>query len=197
MSEVARDDRKSLRHARRRTEILAAAAEEFAAVGYHEASLRSIGDKVGLSKASLYYYVSSKGELLAELLVEEIESQPIEVGQGEPSERLRTFVHTHLDRVLNTVAGRALAENSAVLMSKSAEPSLIEARRDYEVVLMSILKAGMDSGQFRDVPLRAAVKFIFGGLNSLPQWYESDGNLPLDRMVDQIMAILLDGFLIE
>ncbi|UTT51113.1 MULTISPECIES: TetR family transcriptional regulator [Rhodococcus] len=197
MSEDASGERKALRQARRRTEILAAAAEEFAAVGYHEASLRRIGERVGLSKASLYYYVSSKSELLAELLAEETESQPIEVEQGEPAERLRTFVHTHLDRVLNTVAGRSLAENSAVLMSKSAEPSLIEARRNYEVVLMSILQAGIDSGQFRDVPLRPAVKFIFGGLNSLPQWYESDGNLPLDRMVDQIMAILLDGFLAE
>ena len=59
--------RRELRQTRRRVEILEAAAEEFAIRGYHDASLQRIGDKVGLSKASLYYYVSSKSDLLAEL----------------------------------------------------------------------------------------------------------------------------------
>lgn len=195
VTEGASGERKALRQARRRKEILAAAAEEFATCGYHEASLRRVGERVGLSKPSLYYYVSSKSDLLAELLSDAIETQPIEVEQGEPSERLRAFVHTHVSRVVNTVAGRALAENSAVLMSRSAAPGLAEARRHYEDVLMSILKAGIEAGEFRDVPLRPVVKFIFGGLNSLPQWYEPDGKISLDRMVDDIMAILLAGVL--
>lgn len=192
---VSSEKRKALRQARRRAEILAAAAEEFATSGYHEASLRRIGERVGLSKPSLYYYVSSKSDLLAELLTDAIESQPVEVERGEPAERLRAFVHTHVSRVVHTVAGKALAENSAVLMSKSAGPGLAEARRDYEDLLMSILAAGIDAGHFRNVPLRPVVKFIFGGLNSLPQWYEADGKLTLDRMVDDIMAIILEGVL--
>ena len=42
------------------------------------------------------------------------------------AERMRVFIRTHVNRVLNTVEGRALAETSAVLMSKSADPSLAE-----------------------------------------------------------------------
>lgn len=195
MTENANQQRKVRRHLRRRKDILDAAAEEFAERGYHDASLRRIGDRVGLSKASLYYYVPSKSDLLAELLTDAAQAQPIQVGHGEPSERMRVFIRTHVSRVLNTVEGRALAETSAVLMSKSADPSLAEARRRYEDVLVSILEAGIGSGEFKNVPVRPVVKFIFAGLNSIPHWYEAEGELPLNRIVDDIMSILLEGVL--
>ena len=193
MSENANHQRKEMRQLRRRQDILEAAAEEFAEHGYHDASLRRIGDRVGLSKASLYYYVPSKSDLLAELLSDAAHAQPIQAGHGEPAERMRVFIRTHVNRVLNTVEGRALAETSAVLMSKTADPSLADARRKYEDVLVSILEAGITSGEFKNVPARPVVKFIFAGLNSIPQWYEAAGELPLDRIVEDIMSIILEG----
>lgn len=189
--------RRELRQSRRRLEILEAAAEEFAIRGYHDASLQRIGDKVGLSKASLYYYVSSKSDLLAELLIGAVDSQPAEVSEGEPAERLREFMHTHVSRVCTTVEGQALADNSDVLMSKTAPANLAAARRRYEDVLASILRSGIASGDFRDVPVRPVVKFIFAGLNSVPQWYQPSGEFPLERVVDDVMGILLTGVLAD
>lgn len=185
--------RRELRQARRRMEILEAAAEEFAVRGYHDASLQSIGEKVGLSKASLYYYVSSKSDLLAELLTAAVDSQPAQVSEGQPVERLREFMHTHVSRVCTTVEGQALADNSDVLMSKTAPANLAAARRRYEDVLASILRSGIASGEFRDVPVRPVVKFIFAGLNSVPQWYRPSGEFPLERVVDDVMGVLLAG----
>lgn len=189
--------RRELRQTRRRMEILEAAAEEFAIRGYHDASLQRIGDKVGLSKASLYYYVSSKSDLLAELLIAAVDSQPAQVSEGEPAERLREFMHTHVSRVCTTVEGQALADNSDVLMSKTAPANLAAARRRYEDVLASILRSGIASGDFRDVPVRPVVKFIFAGLNSVPQWYQPSGEFPLERVVDDVMGILLTGVLAD
>lgn len=196
MTELAARRRKQMRQIRRRNEILKAAAEEFAVRGYHDASLQRIGDKVGLSKASLYHYVLSKSDLLAELLISAVESHAAAVGEGEPAERMRKFVHMHVNRVCTTVEGKALAENSDVLMSKTAPPSLTAARRRYEDLLASILKEGIASGTFRNVPVRPLAKFILAGLNSIPQWYEPGGQLSLDRMVDDVMAILLNGVLV-
>lgn len=187
--------RRELRQTRRRMEILEAAAEEFAIRGYHDASLQRIGDKVGLSKPSLYYYVSSKSDLLAELLIAAVDSQPAEVSEGEPAERLREFMHTHVSRVCTTVEGQALADNSDVLMSKTAPANLAAARRRYEDVLASILRSGIASGDFRNVPVRPVVKFIFAGLNSVRQWYQPSGEFPLERVVDDVMGILLTGVL--
>ena len=61
-------ERTERRHAVRRRAILDAAATEFAEAGYQAATLDRIGDRVGLTKASLYHYVQGKEQLLAALL---------------------------------------------------------------------------------------------------------------------------------
>ena len=49
----------------RQEEILAAAAEEFAARGFEGASLSRILERSGMSKGALYYYFDDKADLLA------------------------------------------------------------------------------------------------------------------------------------
>jgi AcrR family transcriptional regulator len=52
----------------RQEELLAAAAEEFAAHGYGRASLNRIIEEAGISKGSLYYYFDDKADLFASVL---------------------------------------------------------------------------------------------------------------------------------
>jgi AcrR family transcriptional regulator len=52
-------------HPGRQEEILAAAAEEFAARGYEGTSLNRIVERSGVSKGALYYYFEDKADLLA------------------------------------------------------------------------------------------------------------------------------------
>ena len=72
-------DRRARRMESRRGLILDAAAAEFAEVGYERATLERIGDRVGLSKASVYYYVQDgKPQLLVDLVarvVDEVEAR--------------------------------------------------------------------------------------------------------------------------
>src|SRR5437773_2350672 len=56
--------RRQRRSAEREKSIHAAALRIFRQKGYHAASMQNIADAVGLYKGSLYYYVSSKEELL-------------------------------------------------------------------------------------------------------------------------------------
>lgn len=51
----------------RRAEILAAARDVFAERGYHQTRMSDIAAEIGMSKALLYDYVSSKDELFVEL----------------------------------------------------------------------------------------------------------------------------------
>lgn len=52
----------------RRTRLIAAAAEEFAANGYTGAVLDAIADKSGIGKSSFYYYFTDKADLCATVL---------------------------------------------------------------------------------------------------------------------------------
>ena len=53
---------------RRHLEVLEAAARVFHEKGYESTSIQDIADAVGILKGSLYYYITSKEDLLFEIL---------------------------------------------------------------------------------------------------------------------------------
>ena len=62
----------------KRPEILKAAAKVFRIKGYHATRIQDIADALGMQKGSLYYYISTKEDLLKGL-VEEILEQSVEL----------------------------------------------------------------------------------------------------------------------
>src|SRR5512133_1980275 len=98
-----------------RDDILEAAAQVFRQKGFHGASMADIAGAVNLQKASLYHHVSSKQEILFELLDRALELlleriSPIATQNIPADERLRQMILEYL---------QILAENtdlSAVLL---------------------------------------------------------------------------------
>src|SRR5512135_2460326 len=84
-----------------REDILEAAAQVFRKKGFHGASMADIADSVKLQKASLYHHVSSKQEILVELLeralttleenISTVSSQPLPA-----DEKLRMMMRAYL-----------------------------------------------------------------------------------------------------
>src|SRR5512145_1545412 len=91
-----------------REDILEAAAQVFRQKGFHGASMSAIAEAVNLQKASLYHHVTSKQEILLELLeralgmltdhIAGVSSQPMPADQ-----KLRLMIRAYLS---------ALADNA-------------------------------------------------------------------------------------
>ena len=84
-----------------RENILEAAAQIFSQKGYHATSMNDIASAVNLQKASLYYHVKSKQEILLSLLDEALDLVITRIsdvlGQPIPSdEKLRLAMMTYL-----------------------------------------------------------------------------------------------------
>lgn len=189
-------ERTRRRHTIRRQAILEAAAAEFAASGYQAATLDRIGDRVGLTKASLYHYVQGKEELLAALLdrvTATIAAQAEAPADTDASTRLRLFVRAHVRVATTAPEGVVLAENITMLMARSAPDELAGIRRRHEDLLADIIRGGVAEGVFRPVQVRPAVKLLFGALNSIPRWFDPAGALGLDELGDQVVDLLLEG----
>lgn len=187
-----------LRQELRRQAILGAAAEEFASVGYRMATLDRIGERVGLSKPSLYHYVEGKEQLLTVLLSTAIGRITAEAALDDtagPTDRLRAFVRAHVHVAVSTPEGRVLAENLDLLMSRSASAELASLRRKHEAVATDILTAGVRTGEFRRVAIRPAVKLLFGALNAVPRWLDDGAPKEFEQVLDQVSDILLSGIL--
>lgn len=192
----ATDERTQRRHEVRRGSILDAAAEEFAASGYSAATLERIGERVGLSKASLYHYVTGKEQLLAALLARVTERivEEAEADEGATSEeRLRAFVRAHVRNAATSSDGRVLAENLDALTARTTSGALAEVRRAHEERLAAILRDGIAEGIFRPLELRPTVKLIFGAVNGVPRWFDPAGTLSIDELADEVVDLLTLG----
>ncbi|HYG94197.1 MAG TPA: TetR/AcrR family transcriptional regulator [Nocardioides sp.] len=89
----------------RREQILATAAELFAARGFHGVSVAELGAACGISGPALYKHFPSKQAMLAEMLVS-ISERLLAVGRarvteaGDPAAAVRALVDWHLEFAL-------------------------------------------------------------------------------------------------
>ena len=81
----------------RREEIILAAARVFRERGFDAATLRDIADALNTDRASLYYYIGSKEELLQEIvrdvLARDVKSaEAIKRSRAATADKIRTLI---------------------------------------------------------------------------------------------------------
>lgn len=95
-------------HAATREHLLAAAAEVFAEVGFHAATVREICQRAGANIAAVNYHFGDKEQLYRAVLKEThcsaMDKYPADFGlapDATPEERLRAFVYSFLMRIFS------------------------------------------------------------------------------------------------
>lgn len=184
---------------RSRDDVVRAAARLFGRRGYHGTSMRDLGRELGLMGSSLYSHVSSKQELLVEVvesgaaLFQESAEKAL-AGEGTATERLRRFVAGHIEVVLDNVDATRTFLNEARALDPEFRRPIIEARDLYEGELRTLLGEGVRSGEFRsDLDPKTAGIYILSILNAVDRWYHDDGPLDRDCLVTSIVDFTTTG----
>lgn len=175
--------------------ILDAAAAVFMKQGFAATSLDDVSDNYGASKGIIYYHFRSKTNLFfavqrraMELTREGIHG--IATGPGTPRERLKAMAvaHTlvmmeHLDYLRVAAQGLEMHLSGRTTEEERQEISSITELRDgNEKLYLDVIRQGVDSGEFRPVNVRVAVKPLLGALNWTSRWYHPrDGETRADR----------------
>lgn len=162
-----------------RENLLATAAEFFARKGYRATTLDDIAGELGLKKASLYHYIHSKDELLADIyeqIFDRIEAAVAPLaGLALPvDERLRRMIHAHL-----TVVTAELPSLSVVFSEESELPSDLQRgirhrKRAYEALFEKVIAEGQRNGVFRPGSVRLKVLALLGMSNWTYKWLKPD-----------------------
>jgi len=181
-------------------EIVRAAAAAFGEAGYRTATLDAIAERAGLSKVTLYRYVSSKEELLS--LVVERTVATFRQGLREIVEQRRPAEET-LRRIVRFQV-RLLTENLAFLTVFFAEESGLpapmaaqaaRAKREYDGAIERVVREGVEAGRLRPLPAKLVVFGILGMCNWLHKWYKPQGPLSPDQIADVFVDLLERGYL--
>ncbi len=155
----------------RREQILATAAELFAARGFHGVSVADLGAACGISGPALYKHFVSKDAVLAEMLVS-ISDQLLAVGReradlaGDPDAALTALVAWHVDF--------ALRHRALIVVQDRDWESLPERARE-QVRALQLAYVDLWATQLRALDptlavaaARAQAHAAFGLINSTP-----------------------------
>jgi AcrR family transcriptional regulator len=181
-----------------RTDIIQAAAQIFREKGYHGTSMQDIADAVHLQKASLYYHVSSKQEILLTILDQALDlliadMSAVMAEEIPVEEKLRRAVQVYVQRLTRDadLAAVLLLEHRS--LNGKARQRHIQRRDRYEDLWRSLIKDGIERGVFHAKDERLAVFALLGVLNWTVTWYREDGQYTSSELADFFSSLMLDG----
>ena len=180
-----RKERVQQRMAENRKFILAAAEKVFAKNGFSQSSVDDIAREAQFSKATLYRYYRSKGEIFAAVILESFQEAlhgftRIQQKDGDAETRLREIIHFTLSyyKKKESFARIFLMERSAMKKAlnldihehmmptvdqKALPQEFKQIITSFHKGMASILQEGMESGEFRRMD-PAEAGYILGAL---------------------------------
>jgi len=183
-----------------REDILEAAAQVFRQKGFHGASMNDIAEAVSLQKASLYHHVSSKQEILLEildralqLLLERISSI---TNQNIPADKkLHLMIREYLQILVENIdlATVLLFEHRA--LERRQHSRHIPNRDKFESLWKDVITEGVNKKLFDCDDPALATRALLGQLNWTITWFRPDGDLTIEQIADRYSQVLLNGLL--
>lgn len=182
------------------SEILVAAGEEFRDRGYDNATLESIGARVGILKGSIYNYVASKEELLlavveqpAKQLLAELERLQQDTGKSV-AVRLRELIRMQV-RIFGDCYPAAfvyLQHIGRMPSPRFAEFREMDAR--YMAAVEALVAEGARTGEFSLAgEPRTVARALVGMLDWMQHWFTPRGADADRELADELFALALGG----
>jgi AcrR family transcriptional regulator len=193
---------------RRLSVILDHAAAVFAEKGYEGASMRDLSRLTGMSLAGLYYYFDSKEKLLYHIQKHTFTSIATRLrerleGSRDPEERIRIFVHNHVDYAVNNQKAMKVLSHEDDVLKDEYGAELAAIKREYYQICFGLVddltKADQASESrrgataLRGVSTRTAVMGLFGMMNWLYTWYKPKVDPGAGAIAQQMSDIFLQG----
>ena len=197
-AQVNEDTRRSPKWEVRRQAIIDTSAHLFARQGYHATGITELCTANDLGKGALYHSLGSKEELLAAIhdrVMDEVMAgadRVAEVG-GTPSDQLAMLgdelldvIHRYPDHVW------VFLHEFPALTGERAEQFRVR-RRAYERRVESVVRAGVEAGEFRDVDPWLTARAWLGMHNYTYLWLKPGGRLSARAVANPFAEIFMRG----
>jgi AcrR family transcriptional regulator len=181
-----------------RSDIIQAAAQIIREKGYHATSMQDIADAVQLQKASIYYHVESKQDILFSILEQALDlliadMRAVVDSDLSPEEKLQLAMQVYIGRLTED------ADLSTVLLleHRSLEDELRikhNKRRDrYEGLWRQMIQVGVDQGVFRPIDVSIVTFALLGVQNWMITWFKVGGRYSALELADHFSDLFLRG----
>ncbi|NBE55429.1 TetR/AcrR family transcriptional regulator [Streptomyces boluensis] len=184
----------------RREELLATAAEVFAAQGYDATTVRKIADAAGMLAGSLYYHFDSKESMLDEILstfLDELWARydaVLAAGLG-PRETIEALVTESFREIDGQRAAVAIYQRESKHLARHARFGyLAGSQQKFEKAWLGTLERGVAAEVFRaDLDIRLTYRFVRDTVWVAASWYRPGGQHSPEEIARQYLSMVLEG----
>ena len=179
--------------------IYKAATRLFSEKGYRRASLQNLAQEVGIKKASLYYYVENKEELLYQIFLtvgERVQAQFLKIRREypHPIDRIRRYIACYLSfLVTDGAAFQIFLTEKKELTPQHRERVNTICDLLNTLVREAIAQAKEEGLISKDVKEDLATLFIFGACNWAVEWFSPEGRYSIEEVARDYAALFING----
>ena len=180
----------------KRDRILQEAATLFFERGYLQTSVDAIAERLGATKPFVYYHFQSKLDILVEICersnrdaLAAVESAML--AEGSPRVRLEQFLRDFTNIALQQHQLVAIYFREEMSLPEDASERINQMRKTISLRLGSLLKEGIDSGEFQVEDPRIGALVIAGMSSYAFAWYRERGRLDQLEVTDRIVKMAL------
>jgi AcrR family transcriptional regulator len=194
----ARTRRRSPKWLARREAIVDTSARVFARRGYHATGINELCEANELGKGALYHYIGSKEELLAAIhdrVMDEVTvgADRVAAAGGSPSAQLAMLGDELLDVIHRYPAHVWVFLHEFPALSGERAAQFRERRAGYEARVEAVLRAGVESGEFRDLDPWLTARAWLGMHNYTYLWLRPGGRLTARDVAKPFADIFMRG----
>jgi AcrR family transcriptional regulator len=178
------------------------ARDVFVAKGYKAASLQDISAKGKISKAGIYHYFKSKGDILSYVLLTYTDSvinalkeclRTAEEKRMNPRKSSEALIKTYAKCLLRNRKNSLIVLRDRHQLTAKERNKLVEKERAIFHILRSKLQ------EIRDINNRIDINLISFQIISMTHWmgywFDSKGSLSESDAIDQMVDIIFHGIL--
>jgi TetR/AcrR family transcriptional regulator, cholesterol catabolism regulator len=180
--------------------ILKASAKIFAEKGFHHTSVRDIARATKMSLSGLYYYFTTKEELLYLIqercfvtLLQRWE-QAVDP-QMDIRARIRAFAENHLSFFLHNMPEMKVMAHEDESLTGDFQDKILVLKRRYVKVITDLIGELQGRNGGKTVDLRVATFALFGMMNWIYTWYQPKRDPPFPQLIEQMLRIYFFGLL--
>ncbi len=181
-------------------DVVATAVQVMSERGYAATSMREIADRVGMLKGSLYYYFTSKEDLLLGILEDshaQVEAIATEISSKglSPLQELLEYLHDSSLWYLANVERANIFFTDRRHLTGDRYERANHLGRAFEKKLQKLVRDGQATGEVRaDQDARLIARFVMGTLNNVRFWTNRNSEGPsADEMAVALITLVHDA----
>jgi len=199
---VGESDFKGLDKSLRIQKITDTAAELFHRKGYRSTTLDDVSKELGITKAALYHYVSSKEKLLSRIYIQALENifrntDKIAGKELPPDVKLRLIIQNHIKGIIiQSISMFSVFFTEENQLPEKEFRKIRREKRKYTRIVEEIIEEGISQGLFRKSDPKLQAFALIGMCNWVYKWYKPgpDSYTP-EQIADYFVSLLERGYL--